>query len=366
MRITFRMRSGNTLHDLLSIQNRLDRSHRELTSGKRILSPSDDPPGTTTSLELDKDLDTLEQYQKNLKYADGWVSMTDLGLQGTLDILNRVKALSIQGANDTNNEENRDIIANEINQLLELMVQTGNTRYMGKYIFGGTETLTTPFEGEHGNIENINSTGVNPETFNLSPPARILPGTILIDGNSSYIEGVDYTIDYDANTITILTGSSIPAGAHSIDYDTEYFNVLYNGNSGHVLREIDSDDRQQVNLIGSEVWMLTENSFQALMNARDALYANDSSSLETYIGEIDRAFKQVDSYNSVQGIRMRKMDLTDSNLETRKVKQTELFASFLDADIPKVITEYQLQQTAYQIALQVSSNIMRMSLFNFI
>lgn len=145
MRVTTLMSSSATLRDLNDGLSRLSRLQNQLSSGKQITRPSDDPYGTSRALSLRGELGGLDQYQRNVDDGTGWLNTSDTALSQMSDVLARVRELLVQGGNDTAGPAERGAMADEIDQLAESVKQEANVQYGGRYIFSGTATDTAPY-----------------------------------------------------------------------------------------------------------------------------------------------------------------------------------------------------------------------------
>ena len=83
-RITTLMTSQLTLADLQQSQDRLDTTQQQLSSGKRINQPSDDPYGTSLTLQLNRQLSNLNSYSGNVTDATGWTQASGTALSSRL------------------------------------------------------------------------------------------------------------------------------------------------------------------------------------------------------------------------------------------------------------------------------------------
>ncbi|HKI91768.1 MAG TPA: flagellar hook-associated protein FlgL, partial [Gaiellaceae bacterium] len=144
-RITQSMLTTNLLADLQNVTNRLSRTQNQLSSGKQITKPSDDPFGTARALQFRADLAANQQYQTNVNDASGWQNATDTALGQVGNLTLRARDLLVQGANDTVGPAGRQSIAAEIDQIIESIKSVGNTTYAGRYIFAGSKTTTAPY-----------------------------------------------------------------------------------------------------------------------------------------------------------------------------------------------------------------------------
>ena len=144
-RITQSMLTASVLSDLQTITNKLAQTRDQLSSGKEIQKPSDDPFGTARALQYRADLAANAQYQANVGEASSWQNATDISLGQIGGLTQRARDLLVQGANDTLGSSGRQSIATEIDQIIESIKSAGNTQYAGRYIFSGSKTTTAPY-----------------------------------------------------------------------------------------------------------------------------------------------------------------------------------------------------------------------------
>ena len=145
MRVTTLMTSRATLRDLNDGLGRLSRLQSQLSSGKQITRPSDDPYGTSRALALRGELGGLDQFQRNVDDGTGWLNTSDTALGQMSDVLARVRELLVQGGSDTAGPASRNAIADEIDQLAESVKQEADVQYGGRFVFSGTATDTAPY-----------------------------------------------------------------------------------------------------------------------------------------------------------------------------------------------------------------------------
>lgn len=145
MRVTTLMSARATLRDLNDGLGRLTRLQGQLSSGRQIARPSDDPYGTSRAMALRGELGGLDQYQRNVDDGTGWLNSSDTALGQMSDVLARVRELLVSGGNDTAGPAARSAMADEIDQLAESVKQEADVQYGGRYVFSGTATDTAPY-----------------------------------------------------------------------------------------------------------------------------------------------------------------------------------------------------------------------------
>jgi len=123
---------------------RLTEDQIKMATGRRINKPSDDPAGAGRAIEIRSKLVAIDYFSRAVEDATQWLNQTESALDHAQTILTRAKELAVQGANDTLTDEDRDALAEEVDQLLEDLVSTANSKFSDKYIFGGTETSKAP------------------------------------------------------------------------------------------------------------------------------------------------------------------------------------------------------------------------------
>jgi flagellar hook-associated protein 3 FlgL len=131
---------------MLKQQAALNQTQLKLSSGKRILTPSEDPRAAVQIVDLKQNIKQTEQYQENINTVKQRLSLEESSLQNVIESIHRIRELSIQGLNDVNSANNRKGIAAELDQLNEQILSVANSKNSnGEYLFSGYLTDQTPF-----------------------------------------------------------------------------------------------------------------------------------------------------------------------------------------------------------------------------
>jgi flagellar hook-associated protein 3 FlgL len=136
----------NFLIDLQGNYRSLSEAQRQVSTGKRIGSPSDDPVGIAIALGLRRDQGATAAWRRNIDDSLTWLNTTDRALDQALDVVQRAHELAVQGGNGTLSSNARALIAAEVDSLRSQFVEIGNSSLGGRFIFGGTATTTQPFD----------------------------------------------------------------------------------------------------------------------------------------------------------------------------------------------------------------------------
>ncbi|TRM10234.1 flagellar hook-associated protein FlgL [Lentibacillus cibarius] len=158
MRITQSMLSSNMLKNLSNSYSKLNSSMDQLSTGKKINRPSDDPVIAMKGMGYRTQVTEVDQFKRNTNEVHSWMDNSDAALDKATKALQRMRELAVQASNDTYDEGERQNVKEEVEQLKEHLVDIANTNVNGKYIFNGTDTDTEPVttngEGEITYAEN--------------------------------------------------------------------------------------------------------------------------------------------------------------------------------------------------------------------
>lgn len=131
--------------DVQSIYGRMAKSQQQLSDGRRITSPSDDPFGTGQVLGFDTQLSDVRRFQENVAGSIGFMNAADSALDSVTSALQAIYEKAIQASNGTNGLADMQSLATEIQQLKEVVRDGLNAQHGDAYIFGGTATGAPPF-----------------------------------------------------------------------------------------------------------------------------------------------------------------------------------------------------------------------------
>lgn len=146
-RVTHSTLTQSAQRNLQTNMVRLAGLQDQASSPKAITRPSDDPAGTADALRVRGQQRATEQYERNIDNGMGWLTTVDAALSETTDILNRVRDLTVQGANDgVLSQIAREAIAVELDSLSEQLLSQSNTTYLGRTVFAGNSDRGVAFD----------------------------------------------------------------------------------------------------------------------------------------------------------------------------------------------------------------------------
>lgn len=145
MRITQNITYNTYVNDMMRRQESLYGIDKQISTGKRINTASDDPVNANNILTSKSLLSSFEQYGRNIDYGLSYLNITEKSLDRAKDVLSRIQELAVTASTGTADGSSRSMIASEVNNLYDELVSIGNTNFDGKYIFSGYKTDTAAF-----------------------------------------------------------------------------------------------------------------------------------------------------------------------------------------------------------------------------
>jgi len=118
----------------------------QLTTGQQFLVGSEDPSSALRTIILQKRLEQNQQYASNVQTDRSLLATTEDAFSVVSDSINQVKTLVLQGIGDTVSDDARQGLATEVDGILRGIINAANTKFRGRYLFGGSESGRTPFE----------------------------------------------------------------------------------------------------------------------------------------------------------------------------------------------------------------------------
>lgn len=121
---------------------------QQLSSGRRIVTPGDDPVAAARALEVSQASDVVSQYSRNQAAATGALGLEEVHLSHAEDLLQRVHELALQAGSAIRTASARKGIATELRATFDQLLGIANSKdAAGNHVFGGFKSDTTPFGG---------------------------------------------------------------------------------------------------------------------------------------------------------------------------------------------------------------------------
>ncbi len=365
MRVTTNMAVNTLVNNLDRSYERVARFQRDLSSGTRLNTLSDDPAAVERSLALRAELRNIEQFQKNLDDGRGWLEVSEATLSELEAVFVEARGLAVQGATSTYNQDHRNAIADQVDQLLEHVLSLSEARYRGRYIFAGTQTADVPFvaqRDQNGNIVMVGARG-NPTdsiereisdgiTMQVNIPGNEVFGTpqVSVDINTfaSQVSAQDF-IALQGLFGTDVTLTRLNAVMNGPDFAT------LSGDAQNALRDLQRD------LNGRAT-----NPFDVLVDLRNSLRDNAPERVRETLAGLANVRESVSSVRGLVGARVNRMEITRNVLDRVSVEMTNVLSDDEDVDLSETIVNLRQEQDVFQAALASGNMVIQQSLMDFI
>lgn len=307
LRVTSNMMNSQLLLNLNRNGRATNETQLQLSTGRKLNRPSDDPVGMTYSLRYRTELSANTQYQSNVDSALSWLDYNDTALDQVGSILQRLKELTVKASNTTNPDSALSSIKTEVEQLKEQLIDIGNSKLNGKYIFNGQQYDTKPYDFEK-------------DENNLSKTDGV--GDLLTDSGS-----INFIVGENVQLPINVTGNTI-FGNPSEQNDDHIFTMM---------------DR----LIG-------------------ALGSSDFPTISSQLDKIDTRMEKVLTARAEIGAKTNRVELMAGRLEDMGINLTDLQSKAEDADYEKLIIQSKIQESIYNASLSAGAKIISTSLVDFL
>ncbi|HEX4279714.1 MAG TPA: flagellar hook-associated protein FlgL [Solirubrobacteraceae bacterium] len=272
-RITNQMAAQTTLAGIETSLDRLDTTQQELSTGKRINQPSDDPSGTALTLNLNTQLANLTNYSNQVTDGTGWAQAQSSALTDITNAAQRIQELTTQAANGTQTTADMQASAQEVNQLIDEIKQDANTQYNGQYVFSGSATSTAPYQSGSNDTYGGNSGTV---TRTIGPNTTLTVSAnlqgVLGNGQSS---GDGQLLD----TLRTIAGNMQSGNSSGLNANLSSLTTNLNSLTGLSANVGATQDRLQ--MASSRIQTLQTNDTQVLSNTQDADMASTEINFST-------------------------------------------------------------------------------------
>ncbi|MFJ7848230.1 flagellin [Peribacillus sp. NPDC097224] len=287
----------NTHRQLSSATSAQSKSMEKLASGMRINKAGDDAAGLAISEKMRGQIRGLDQASKNSQDAISLISTAEGALNETHDILQRMRELATQSANDTNTTSDRGEIQKEINSLTSEINRIGNTTEFNtqKLLNGSKDSATaavaigdeiTSAQSSKVAIGDLTFTAKTAGTAGNSISVEIVQGTGVSTPNAAALSGSKLTITLgtDASSVALpVTADAIKTlvdGVGSINVD-----VAVATGKGSTAQSVASE----TNLTGGAAAVLATEEVEAGAGLQFQIGANENQSLTLEIGDMRAA-----------------------------------------------------------------------------
>jgi len=313
MRIGFNTKYQSFLADLNRLSSEINASQLKISSGKKFLRPSDDPPSAVITLNYKQSISVIERYGKAIDEGLAFLRAQESTLAQVEDLIARAKTLAINSVNATNDVNARQAIAKEIDSIVSTLLSLANSQLGEKYIFSGDKT--TGFE----------------------------------EGTKPFM----------------LVKETLPNG-QVIE------RVVYNGSVEQASIGYDKDMKLTLGETGQKIFMET-GVFETLLALKRTLQADNNIDyqkeqyyIQSFIGKLDEIFNAISGYRGEVGAKISHLEMKRDLYEDFKQTIQKNLAEAESADLAELAIKLQSLSIAYDAALKAVAMVSDLSLAKYL
>lgn len=379
------------------LQAALSHTQRQISSGRRILLPSDDPIAAARSLELRESLARLEQFDRNAGIAGHRLAQEETSLNSINNVLQRVRELALQASNATQSDESRGLIAVEMREQLDHLMQLANQRdSTGRYVYSGNLEDVEPvsrsgnsftYNGDQG--QRLIQIGENRQiadgdsgadvffrirsgngVFNATASASNVGSGVVGAGNlvdPALWDQDQYTIQFaDPDNYIVLTsgGDTIASGAYVSGDRIAFRGVEVSltgapatGDEFIVAPSVNSDVFSTIDRLESAVGLSVNN---------DVTQTALSNGINAELLNIDQAIGNMLNVRTQVGARLSAIEVQKDNHSAFALTIQETLGDLQDLDYAEALSRLSLEVSTLEAAQQSFVRTQQLSLFNFL
>jgi len=215
---------STVLAGLTQDQQQADQAINEVSTGRKVNQPSDDPAAVAGYIVNSAQASAVNSYLSNIASLQGSMQVADSTLNSVITALTQAISLGVEGANSTVNQTDRNAIAEQVSGIQQQILQYGNQSFEGNYLFAGTAVKTQPFVSDptsSSGVSYVGTSGVNNVEIGdgQTVPAN-LPGSQLFT-----TPGSDVFQALADLTSALQSGSNIPAAESEVQNAFDYVNA---------------------------------------------------------------------------------------------------------------------------------------------
>jgi flagellar hook-associated protein 3 FlgL len=419
----------NALTNLSKRQSALSNLQENLTSGKKVVRPSDDPTGAAQAERALTRITRIATDQRALEAQRNTIANAESTLGDVVDTLQQFRELVVSAGNGSHTAAERSTIANQLQGLREQILGYANRKDTnGQPLFGALASAAEPFSGP--------STTAPDYTYNGLPGQTATSNTAIVsslDGESAFMHQTSRDAVYNVSTSTIPAGRSLTTGNVTMTdsslvtratYKITFGAVVAGATPGtssttYTIDEIpaagDTPTWGSPNQVGpftvpdyptgkpvtipiadqagppaitgmpglslsitgtpaaGDVITVDPNPsiFSVMDDAiRDIGGAANTNAATQAVGQViynlDIGMGRVSAIRGQAGDLLNRADRITSNQESKSIQLEADRSRAEDLDMIKGVADFQNQQTGYQAALQSYAQVQKLSLFNYI
>ncbi|SES69957.1 flagellar hook-associated protein 3 FlgL [Nitrosomonas marina] len=386
---------------ILQQQEALIKTQQQISTGRRILTPADDPIAAAQALNLSQSASLNSQYSVNRGHALASLGLTETTLKNITSNLQDIRQIAVNAGNPSLTDTDRKSLATELRGRFEALLGQANiTDGSGNYLFSGFQESTRPFSHQGLNVQYNGDQGQRLSQVGSTRQIAVSDSGTDIFERVKNGNGIFTTAANAANTgsgvinagsVTSpasLTGHqydisfSVTAGVTTYDVvDTTTGATLSAGNPFSNTNTI-SFDGLELSITGDpangDIFTVSPSSNQSifktvenLITALETPASGQSGSrltndLNSALQNLDNGLEKILTTRASVGARLQELEALESLGGDLEIQYEQRLSELRDVDYAKAISDFNRQQVYLQAAQKTFSTVSGLSLFDFI
>lgn len=401
MRVTNQMMSQNLLYNLNRIQRGLSSSQAEISTGKVLNKPSDNPLAVSQDMADSTSIGQANSYLATIQSGVAWTKSTSSVLQSMTSTLQTIRNVTLQALNTPGQTPTAITgLQQQIAQLVNNMYQLSDTKQGNSYLFGGYAT-----DKQVSQYISTTQLGTNLTAVSTSTPVIGTGGTFSIIGgqgssqvsvqSGDTLQQVEQAINAVSNTTGVTASLQSTASGYQLALQPQQNATAFGisskgvalssgtafkvnssttnsppaGAGGAIQYKLSASVQEQVNVTAGQIFNQTpvngtkdlQKTLQSILND-----ISNPTALQKDLGNLSANISHLIQINTQVGARTNQMQTMQTQTKQLVTNLQNQQASLEDVNMAKVITQYQNQMSTYQSALQMGSKILLPTLAQYI
>ncbi|MDA3961402.1 MAG: flagellar hook-associated protein FlgL [Planctomycetota bacterium] len=182
---------GRTMNVMADNRRNLERAsmlQSDLSSGKRVRTTSDDPTAARRAMALRVDQFRNQSYTENISRSLATMNVADSVFSEMAALFDEAKSVAVEGANATQDATSRRALADSVDAQLDRLVELGNQRHEGRFLFSGTSVTTKPLEWNADRSAVVYKGDLDDVSVNIAPSSN---APVLTNGHKIFKQDTD-------------------------------------------------------------------------------------------------------------------------------------------------------------------------------
>ena len=384
-RTTSSQMSSSLVKYMANTQDKFNKLSTQLATQKKITSITDDAVAAKSILNAKKDINLYNGYIDNMKNAQYELQAVEDSVKGTEKQATRALDIGMMAASGTYAETEMNAFKQELDGIIQNIKTYANTDYAGTYLFSGAATLTQPYE----------LTETPKQTFVKNSDDTYTKSVADADGNiTTYTmknEGTEESPVWKT-TVKDPDGTETTRDTESDDWKIENTkNIIYNGSNETRQIVIGADGLEEtISANGQDIFgqgtVTTSAVFDpatgkmtatiestgndgllsSLTKLSEAVGTGDPDAISASLKGIQKGIEHVAESKTAVGITLNRFDTLTEAYDNNLMNLTSLKSSLEDADLTSLIAEWLQSQYALEASYSLSSQMMGISIMNYI